>query len=105
MNRDAIGSQAGSDENASSAAFGSDIRVALPFDFDGLAPWLRLTPHPPRHHPRRAATHLCVNHLAPLPKMLLVDEDALVRAGLRMILSSAEDLEVDTPNSLEQQLS
>jgi len=37
--------------------------------------------------------------------MLLVDEDALVRAGLRMILSSAEDLEVDTPNSLEQQLS
>ena len=26
--------------------------------------------------------------------MLLVDEDALVRAGLRMILSSAEDLEV-----------
>ena len=68
----------------------------------GVAP---ADPHPPSHHPRRAATHLCVNHLAPLPKMLLVDEDALVRAGLRMIVSSAEDLEVDTPNSLEQQLS
>ena len=27
-------------------------------------------------------------------KVLLVDDDALVRAGLRMILSSAEDLEV-----------
>ena len=26
--------------------------------------------------------------------MLLVDDDALVRAGLRIILSSAEDLEV-----------
>jgi YesN/AraC family two-component response regulator len=27
-------------------------------------------------------------------KVLLVDDDALVRAGLRMILSSAEDLQV-----------
>jgi DNA-binding NarL/FixJ family response regulator len=27
-------------------------------------------------------------------KVLLVDDDALVRAGLRMILSSAEDLDV-----------
>ena len=27
-------------------------------------------------------------------KVLLVDDDALVRAGLRIILSSAEDLEV-----------
>ena len=27
-------------------------------------------------------------------RLLLVDDDALVRAGLRMILSSADDLEV-----------
>ena len=41
MNRGAIGSPAGPDENAASAAFASDVRVVPPFDFDGLAPWLR----------------------------------------------------------------